>query len=72
MEDKEKLDFLKASGYITMGKKMSCSCTLKEFLQLIEKKVKTDPVTGESDELKFINDFLTVLDEEAADVRLTI
>ena len=68
MEDKEKLDFLKASGYITMSRKMSCSCTLKEFLQLIEKKVATDPVTGESDELKFVNNFLRVLDEEAADV----
>ena len=68
MDNKEAVEFLKASGYITMRKKMTCSCTLKEFLQLIESKVSTDPTTGTSDELKFVNDFLRVLDEEMVDV----
>ena len=70
MDTKEATDFLKSSGYISMRKQMTSSCTLKEFLELIESKVSTDPVTGASDELKFVNEFLRLLDEEVVDVRM--
>jgi hypothetical protein len=49
---------------------MLCSCTLKEFLELIESKIKYDDKTGQSDELKFVNDFLFKLEEELPDVKI--
>ena len=39
MDEKESSEFLKLSGYMTMRKRMLCSCTMKEFLELLENKI---------------------------------
>jgi len=49
MDDKEQKAFLVASGYRTMRKRIICSCNMKEFLELIESKVKVDE-NGNSNE----------------------
>lgn len=53
MDDKERKDFLGASGYMTMRKRMLSSCSLKEFYQLMEKKVRIKE-DGTTDELEFV------------------
>jgi len=63
MEDKERKDFLAASGYMTMRRRILSSCSLKEFYQLMEKKVNVKE-DGTSDELEFVQLFLMNLDRE--------
>lgn len=49
---------------------MLCSCTLKEFLQLLETKVKIDEKTGSSDELQFVDEFFQILEDELPSVKI--
>lgn len=49
LDDKSQKEFLAASGYRTMRKKILCSCSMKEFLQFMEDRVIVDE-QGNSDE----------------------
>jgi hypothetical protein len=49
MDDKQQKEFLNASGYRTMRKRILCSTSMKEFLQLMESVVTVDE-NGNSDE----------------------
>ena len=62
MDDKARKDFLAASNYRTMRKRMLCSTSMKEFLQLMESEM------GE-DEHAFVADFVRAFEEEIVDVR---
>ena len=66
MDDKQEVEFLRASGYQTWRKRMMVSCTLYEFFRLFEKMVTVDQETGETNELKLCREFLAVIDDEVA------
>lgn len=69
MTDEEAKNYLKTSGYMTIRKRMLASCSLKEFLQLMETKVHPNQDIPGSDELEFVDEFLKILEEELPDVR---
>lgn len=69
MTDEEAKNYLKTSGYMTIRKRMLASCSLKEFLQLMETKVHPNQDMPGSDELEFVDEFLKILEEELPDVR---
>ena len=50
-----------------MRKKILCSCSLKEFLTLMESKISVKE-NGESDEREIVRGFLDTLNEELPDV----
>ncbi len=63
--DKEAKDLLKDSGYMTPKKRITSSCSLKDFLQLVEKKLGArEPKTGETDEIAKVDKFMITLEQE--------
>jgi hypothetical protein len=62
-------EFLNASGYRTMRKKMLCSCNIKEFLQFLESFIKEEDFAN--DEKTFVDVFIQTFEDELPDV-LTI
>jgi hypothetical protein len=64
MNEEDGKNFLKTSGYMSLRKRMLTSCSMKEFLQLIESKVQANPDGKGTDELQFVDNFLKVLEEE--------
>lgn len=69
MDDKSQKDFLQASGYRTMRKRILCSCNMREFLQLIESKITVDEL-GRTDEKALVEGFIREFNEEIADVSI--
>jgi hypothetical protein len=64
---------LNDSGYRTIRKKMLCSCTLRQFYELIESKLpstigpKEGTITVKTD-AEFLDEFVSILHDELKDV----
>lgn len=71
LDDKAQKDFLAASGYRTMRKRILCSCSMKEFLQFMEERVSVDE-HGNSDEEQLVQGFIQGFEEEIVDVKFNI
>ena len=61
MTNESQKEFLDKSGLKTMRNRLLTSCSLKEFLELMESKVEYDQ-GGSSDELRFVSEFLLALE----------
>eukprot|EP00347_Sterkiella_histriomuscorum_P002333 403368555 len=61
---KKILDESKAT---TLFGKLASPITMKEYLQILESKVEIDKKNGQSDELKFVDEFIRLLDKEVVD-----
>ncbi|CDW85068.1 UNKNOWN [Stylonychia lemnae] len=66
MDENQQKEFLSASGYRTMRKRILCSCNMKEFLELIESKIVVDE-NGISNEAQLIDGFIHEYNEEIDD-----
>lgn len=73
MDEKGSKEFLAASGYRTTRKRILCSCNWREFLQLIESKVKVlNEETRETNERELIDGFVKEYNEEIVDVKFKL